>query len=197
MRRRRLLIITSWVMAIYGIAILIGFVLSKELPDLYGVYKDLAILIVALPAAYLAFCFQRRTEYMQALRNLWIHMIDAVQEGFRYTHTANPSRELYTETLVKLSAVIEEERGVFKNVDERKGRGGLYPFEPLKEIYEEIYKLGFGEKATDQLRKEVREKINKHWKDLRSRFLLEFDRDFPTYPKSKYLVEAENRSDHK
>jgi hypothetical protein len=87
--------------------------------------------------------------------------------------------------------VIEEVRGVFKNVDEKDGKGGLYPFEPLKTINREIANLGFGESVTPHKKQEARRIIVSEWKTLRSRFLLEFDRDFPTYPESRYLVKAE------
>src|SRR6478735_9313186 len=103
MRRRKLLVITSIIMAIYGIAIFIGYFLSIYIPDLYKIYKDMSILIIAVPAAYLAYSFQRRTEYMKTLKDLWYHMIDAVQMSIQYTFDQSPSHESYSEILFKLS----------------------------------------------------------------------------------------------
>jgi hypothetical protein len=191
MKRQKLRIVTSLVMAIYGSAIFVGFFLSIYRHDLYGVFKDLSVLIIAIPAAYLAYSFQKRTEYRKTLRDLWLHMVEGVQMSIGYTHTQNPPPELYTQILTKLSIVIDEVRGVFKNVDEKGGAGGIYPFEPLKEIHREIKKLSPERVTTSDQQKEVRNRVIEEWKELRSKFLLEFDRDFPTYTKSPYLIDAE------
>jgi hypothetical protein len=189
MKRQKLLIVTSLVMIIYGIAILVGFLLSTYKPDLYEMYKDLALLIIATPAAYLAYSFQKRTEFVKTLRDLWLHMIEAVQMSVEYTYNPNPSSEL-GKILTKLSLSIDEVRGVFKNVDEEDGKGGLYPFESLKIIRKEMVKLGSKTASSDeQAHTQAREKILKEWRELRSKFLLELDRDFPTYPNSPYLIE--------
>ncbi|MGI0015245.1 MAG: hypothetical protein ACREBU_17660, partial [Nitrososphaera sp.] len=136
-------------------------------------------------------------EFIQVLRTLWLHMIDGAQAGFRYTYTPKPSPELYTETLSKLSIVIEEIRSVFKNVREKQGNVGLYPFESMKEIHKTIEKLGYGERVTEALQREARNNINNQWKVLRSKFLLEFDRDSPTHPQSKYLIEGEKEDEER
>jgi hypothetical protein len=190
MNRHRLLLITSLVMAIYAVAIIIGFFLSNYYSDLYRVYKDLALLIIAVPAAYLAYSFQRRTEYLKTLRDLWSHMISAVQNAIEYTHTSNPSEKLYSETLLELNIVIDQVRGVFKNADEKNGSIGLYPFEPLKGIRKEIKNLGWEDVSFDRKR-DTRRKIINQWKELRYSFLREFDRDFATYPSSEYLSQDE------
>lgn len=188
MTRRRLYNATKLVIAIYAVALVAAFIFKFTLPkEFYETYKDVLPLVIAMPAAYLAFCFQKRNTYMQALRSLWTQIIMAVQLGFRYTYITKPTEEQYTETLSKLSVAIDEVRGVFCNIDEEKDGVGLYPFEPLKEIHDKITKLGFGKDDELELQKKARSEINEKWKELRAKFLLEFDRDVPTYPSSKYL----------
>src|SRR4029079_5856379 len=116
---------------IAGIAIRFKFPPDKGKESIeYAAFKDLIPLVIAIPAAYLAFCFQRRNSYLQALRSLWSNMVGAVQAARTYTYTPEPSRELYSETLGKLGMVIEEVRGVFKNIPAKGSPVGWYPFEP-------------------------------------------------------------------
>ena len=69
--------------------------------------------------------FQRRSSYLQALRALWEHMVGAIAGALTYTETESPTRDQQLQVLGKLSVVIEEVRGVFKNRDLRPvvGRG--------------------------------------------------------------------------
>ena len=194
MTKRHLFHTTIFVIIIYAVAIVIAFIFKAMLPSwVYDTYKDVLPLIIAMPAAYLAFCFQKRNSYMTALRSLWSNIIEAVQLAFDYTFIPTPTRENYAETLSKLSMAIDEVRGVFCNIDEKMLNGvGLYPFEPLKDVQDEIRKLGFGENVSIEKQKAARSKISKEWRELRAKFLLEFDRDVPTYPSSKYLIEPNN-----
>jgi hypothetical protein len=57
----------------------------------YATYKDLLPLLIAIPAAWLGYCFQRRTSYLAALRTLWENLIPAVQQAIHYTHLAQPT----------------------------------------------------------------------------------------------------------
>ena len=152
-------------------------------------FKDLIPLIIAIPAAYLGFCFQRRSSYQQALRQLWTNLIASVQQAFQYTHLKRPSEKEYSETLLSLSVSIEEVRGVYSNLKVTKTYDGLYPFESLKEIHDTISKLNFGdsdEKKTEAARK----KIAFYWKNLRKTFLSEFDRPVPTVFDSPYIAKT-------
>jgi hypothetical protein len=189
MIRRRLYHTTIFVIAIYAVAIFVAFIFKFTLPSwAYDTYKDVLPLIIAMPAAYLAFCFQKRNAYMQALRSLWSNIIAAVQLGYDYTFIPEPTREQYAETLSKFSMAVDEVRGVFCNIDvELKPPKGLYPFQPLKDIQDEIRILGFGNDVSIEKQKQTRAKINNEWKELQAKLLLEFDRDVPTYPSSKFL----------
>jgi hypothetical protein len=88
--------------------------------------------LVAVLAAYLGFCFQRRNSYLQALRDLWKILIPAVQRAVQYTHLEQPDPNEFSELMSELSTVIDSLRGIFKNIP---GPGvGLYPYEPIKDI---------------------------------------------------------------
>jgi hypothetical protein len=88
--------------------------------------------------------------------------------------------------LVKLSAAIEEVRGVFKNVPAQGAPDGWYPFEPVKQIYEEVRQLGHGAAATAARRAAARAQIYDMWKRSRAQLLTEFDRDTPTHHHATY-----------
>lgn len=173
------------VLAVYALAIVLGLSLrwpyNEEATGYYQIYKDLIPLIVAIPAAYLAFSFQRRNSYLQALRTLWSHMVDGIAAALVYTDTPSPSQAQYYETLEKLSVAIEEVRGVFKNVPAPDEPDGWYPFEPIKQIRKQIFDLGYGEQATPEMRAEAKDQIYKMWKASRGQLLREFDRDRPTH----------------
>ncbi|KAA2280243.1 hypothetical protein [Candidatus Nitrosocosmicus sp. SS] len=70
MNRGRQFIITLLIMSINGVAIAVGYVLSVYSPIAYTSYKDLSIIIVAIPAAYFVNSFPRRTEYIKTLKDL-------------------------------------------------------------------------------------------------------------------------------
>jgi len=185
MTKRQLFHITLSVMGIYCVAVALGVILRiiDNAPNgiIYSTYKDLLPLIIAIPAAFLAYSFQRRTSYVQALRSLWSNLISAVQGARSYTYVENPSQELYLKTLSTLSIVIEEARGVFCNIPAEGTQNGWYPFEPIKEIHKDLENLDWGEKATSETRLQVRWRINQRWKLVRTELLREFDRDVPTY----------------
>jgi hypothetical protein len=121
-------------------------------------------------------------------------MLKAVNAARQYTHCEQASQEKFAEVYTLLSIAIDELRMVYKNIGERitgsRKEGGLYPFEPLKGIREEINKLGFDTsfaQHTAEDRKQARDRIERHWHSLVAGFLPEFDRPVPTKPVSHYL----------
>jgi len=178
-------------MFVYTLAIAMGVVLRIRYPGVnsavYNTYKDLLPLLIAIPAAYLAFNFQRRALYVQALRSLWGNMVAAVQGARAYTHMKSPSAEDYRRTLSALSIVIDEARGVFENLPVKGKSDGWYPFEPIKEIHDQVRDLGFGPNLLSGQQEKVRTNINVMWKAVRSQLLREFDRDVPTHHHAWYV----------
>lgn len=149
---------------------------------IYSTYKDMIPFIIAIPAAWLGYCLQRRSSYLQQLRILWSTLIKAVQKANQYTYIECPTRDQYSETLCCLSAAIEEIRGVFINLVEKNRNISLYPFEPVKDIYGLIDDLGCDKKLTEAEKKDARNKIFALWRDVREELLKEFDREIPTFP---------------
>lgn len=192
MTRRRLHNIIIIITIIYILCIVCGILLrifdnSKD-QIIYETFTDLIPLIFAIPLGYLGFCFQRRNNFMSSLKELWKNMIFALNETLEYTHKDKISNVEYERTLKELSKVIDELRGVYKNIGESQESKGLYPFEPIKSIRKEIEKLGFGD--IDKVKaKEARQIIIGNWKSIRNEFLHEFDRYEPTKPVSKYIRE--------
>jgi hypothetical protein len=182
------------VIAVYALALALGIVLRRPFAEppsgYYSAYKDLIPLVIAIPAAYLAFAFQRRGSYLQALRTVWEHMVVAVAGALTYTETESPSRELQQQTLARLSVAIEEVRGVFRNVPAPGAPEGWYPFEPVKQIYQEIRDLGSGSQATSAARAAARDRIYRMWKANRLQLLAEFDRETPTHHHAQYAREG-------
>jgi hypothetical protein len=185
MTRRHLRWLLFAVLTAFGVTFAIAVYLRAPFAEAessyYRTFKDVMPTMIAVPAAYLAFAFQRRNSYLQALRTLWSHMVHAVAAAMAYTDLDAPTKAEYQAVLMKLGVAIEEVRAVFKNVPKAGDADGLYPFEPVKRIYQEIRALGHGDGSSAADRLAARSRIYNMWKDSRSRLLAEFDRDTPTH----------------
>lgn len=165
------LIILTWIVA---------FLYEQEMPfHLYGLIKDILPILLTVPLAYLGFCFQRRSNFHNALRLLWSNLINAVNKALLFVKYKNDSPAKLHEILLDLSKCIDEVRGVYFNVNESKTEKGHYPFESLKSIYSIIEKLSQTEMNEAQ-RKEALEQMKEHWQIIRRTFLAEFDRSEPS-----------------
>jgi len=151
-----------------------------------SILKDAAPFLIAIPAAWLGYCAQRRSSYLQQLRSLWSKLVDGVHSAMRYTDIVQPTQQEFLVILSKLGCAIDEVRGVFCNLDETGSNTGLYPFEPLKDMYVLIEKLGYGKEFRQGNPKDVCKKILALWKDVRKEFLKEFDREEPTFSHSHW-----------
>jgi hypothetical protein len=191
MTRRHLYRWTSVVIGIYVAAMLIGIGLRCWHPDehdlIYATFKDLIPFVIAIPAAWLGFCFQRRASYLQQLRGFWSDLVEVVQSSVQYTYLTAPTQENYGAAITAVSAAVDEVRGIFKNIKEGPIAIGLYPFESLKDIKRALDDLGFGPSVTPSTAKICRDKILVSWRRLRGQLLREFDRDCPTYIDSPYV----------
>lgn len=185
-------------MLIYLAAIAGGVWIRLHYPGniVYNCYKDLIPLILAIPAAWLGFCFQRRSSYLQQLRTLWSQIVANVQEAIQYTHLTAPTQADYGRTLVKLFGTVDEVRGVFRNIGENDGNIGLYPFESLKGIRDAISRLGYGDQIDPKAAAAARLEIVRLWHRVRDAMLKEFDRDYPSYPDSYYLDAVRGKPGH-
>jgi hypothetical protein len=160
----------------------------------YQIFKDLMPLLVAIPAAWLGYCFQRRLSYLTALRELWKELIPAIQAAIQYTHLEKPSQSDFARVQEKLCGTIDALRGVFANIP-RKDAVGFYPYEPLKDILQALNWLGFGDNVTPHNRYWTRRCIKTQWGTMHQALLLEFDTDQTPFPISKYLDKEPSLAD--
>ena len=186
MTRRQLRRAVAIVIAVNAVAVLIAVVLAANNLPYYSTFKDLGPFFFAVIVAYLGYCFQRRSSYLESLRLLWSQLVRGVQEAIKYTYDDTPTREEYAEVLTTLGIAIDELRGVYKNIGEGPGKIGYYPYEPLKEIFQAVSELGYGD-LSEEMRETARRRIEGHWKSVRANFLDEFDRAEPSKVVSPYI----------
>jgi hypothetical protein len=177
---------------IYALAIVVGVALRARFPDdsqghanpVYGTYKDMMPFLIAIPAAWLGYCFQRRGSYLAALRSLWDDLIPAVRKAIQYTYLNKPDELQYLATIKDLDVAIDSLRGVFRNIpgsNPSSNPMGLYPYENLKDIQEVIRWLCYATNWSDHSRYWARRSIRLLWASTHQALLQEFDREVPTY----------------
>src|ERR1700726_3178233 len=71
----------------------------------YPLFKDSVPMLIAIPAGYLAYSFQRRASYLQDLRDLWKTIIPAVKRAIQYTYLDAPDRKEFGEVMRDLSTM--------------------------------------------------------------------------------------------
>jgi hypothetical protein len=150
-------------------------------PQILQGYRDAAPFLFAIPAALLGYAFQQRFSYLASLRTLWSRLVVAVNGAIQYTYDETPTAKEHAKVMAELGIAIDEVRGVYRNVGEQPGAVGLYPYEPIKDIYRLINELGYD--VNDPTRRKVtREQIITKWQSIRFAFLSEFDRAEPSQP---------------
>lgn len=185
MTRRQLRVAVSIVIFIYALFGIIAFVLrvleSVIEPQILQGYRDAAPFLFAIPAALLGYAFQQRFSYLASLRTLWSRLVVAVNGAIQYTYDETPTAKEHAKVMAELGIAIDEVRGVYRNVGEQPGAVGLYPYEPIKDIYRLINELGYDVNDPTR-RKMTREQIITKWQSIRFAFLSEFDRAEPSQP---------------
>jgi hypothetical protein len=178
----------------YACALLVGLTLKLCGYEYgYQIFKDLNPLLIAIPAAYLTYSLQRRLSYLQALRDFWKILIPAVQAAVQYTHLDGPDKNEFSIVARDLSTVVDAARGVFHNIPLKNNKIGLYPYEPLKDIYSVLSWVREGRSPHE--RHLARRCILQLWYDVHSALLLEFDLEVPSRPVSKYMDSKSSVSD--
>lgn len=174
----------------FVILLLVGIVISimdsTTNRIVFGTFKDLISLFIAIPAALLSYAVQRRSAYLSQLRSLWSIMVESVNSAIQYTHLTSTNQTDYANVLTKLSIAIDEVRSLFCNLGENDKSIGLYPFEPLKNIFNLISEMSFGKSFNKSSATEDRKKIFVLWRDMRKEILKEFDREEPTFSHSHW-----------
>jgi len=167
------------------IAPLRGSGLEAMLKDAYDFLRDMSLLIATGGVAYITNAYQRRSSFVDALKQEWRDIIAAKSALFSYTQLEKPTLENYLATFCKLSETIDNMRSVYQNVGETNELVGLYPYAPLHDMRRALQILDprKAAQAPDaETRALVRDAILQSFYALRETFLEELDLEEPDHP---------------
>lgn len=178
-------------MRVFGVTVFLGILLLLALrfESFHHFLKDFASIFLAVAAAYLAYCFQRRQTFLTSLRDLWNKAIEAKAELIDYMHNPRPNQESFGKAHRSISTAIDMVRAVYCNVSESRTSIGLYPFEPLHDMRKALERMGF-ENVTDAQRTTERKNVLQAWNAFRWSFLREF-----STPKPSHYITVRNAVD--
>jgi hypothetical protein len=146
--------------------------------------RDMSLLIATGGVAYITNLFQKRSGFVEALKEEWRDIIATKSALFAYTQLERPTAEQYIATFCKLSETIDNMRSVYQNVGETHDLIGLYPYAPLHDMRRALQTLD-PRKNPDpdvQARNLVRDAILQSFYALRETFLEELDLEEPDHP---------------
>jgi hypothetical protein len=151
--------------------------------NLYEFIRDTSLLIVTVIAAYLTYIYQRRTNFLQSLREQWREIVQAKASLIYYCHVSDPTLEDYLDAARELSECIDNMRIVYANVGETDELVGLYPYSPLHHMRIVMEKLDprVGTPTAEQ-KYAARGEIWDAFNAVREHFLDEFDIEEPSKP---------------
>jgi len=147
----------------------------------HTVLKDFAAFFLAIAAAYLGYCFQRRQAFLVSLRDLWHQCIDAKADIIDCTRASERDAAQLAKAQRSISVAIDKMRAVYRNVGETEARIGLFPFEPLHDMRKALDALAQGADTEDQ-RAQCQATVMDAWNAFRWAFLREFGAPYPTNP---------------
>ena len=157
---------------------------GKLLKSGYEYLRDMALLIATGGVAYLTNVFQKRSSFIDSLKEEWRDVLHAKSALLEFTHLEAPSTQQYIAAFNILSETIDNMRTVYRNVGETRELVGLYPFAPLHDMRRALQTLnpqkGLG--IAEGNRKLVRDAVLQSFYALRERFLEELDLEEPTSP---------------
>jgi hypothetical protein len=163
---------------------LAGTAVERLLKDIYDYLKDMSLVLITVIAAYLANVFQKRSLFLNALKEVWRNMVKAKSTLFTYTQFENPSQEQYFAAFCAISESLDNMRAVYRNVGETETLIGLYPYAPLHDMRRALQTLEpmSGRVVTTEERKLARDAILQSFYALRETFLEEMDLEAPDNP---------------
>jgi hypothetical protein len=174
---------------VMGLSLLIGAALAAKLSGIpwalnfYEFIRDTSLLIVTVIAAYMAQVYQKRSTFLQNLREQWHDIVRAKAELIYYCHLEKPEVEDYLLAARELSETIDTMRIVYANVGETDELIGLYPYAPLHHMRIVMEGLDPRKGApTAEQKYAARGEIWDAFNAIREHFLDEFDIEEPTRP---------------
>lgn len=170
-----------------GVVLVIAFAAkvsgNKVLVDIYGYLHEMSLLLLTVLAPYLAHLFQRRSTFLQSLREEWREIVQAKSVLIAYCDRDSPALDDYLRAYYEISQCIDYMRIVYSNVGETERLRGLYPYEPLHEmrrVMEELDPRKSG--ITAESRHAAKKQIWGAFYAIREHFLDEFDLEPPSKP---------------
>jgi hypothetical protein len=150
----------------------------------YDYLKDMSLLIATGGVAYLTNVYQKRSSFIDSLKEEWRDVLHAKSALLEFTHIDQPTSQQYVATFNVLSETIDNMRTVYRNVGETKDLVGLYPFAPLHDMRRFLQTLNPTkvQDVTEEQRKQVRDAILQAFYALREVFLEELDLEEPSRP---------------
>jgi hypothetical protein len=157
---------------------------ERLLKDFYEYLRDMALLIATGGVAYITNMFQKRSSFVEALKEEWRDIIATKSSLFAYTQLERPTPEQYIATFCTLSETIDNMRSVYQNVGETDELVGLYPFAPLHDMRRALQTLDprKNPNVDAETRNLVRDAILQSFYALRETFLEELDLEQPDRP---------------
>jgi hypothetical protein len=156
---------------------------EKLLKDGYEYLRDMSLLIATGGVAYITNIFQKRSSFVEGLKEEWRDIIATKSALFTYTQLEHPTFEQYIATFCRLSETIDNMRSVYRNVGETGTMIGLYPYAPLHDMRRALQTLDPRKNNPDlESRNLVRDAILQSFYALRETFLEELDLEQPDHP---------------
>jgi len=158
--------------------------LRGALRDLYEYLRDMSLLIATAGVAYVADVYQKRSSFIDALKEEWRDIIAAKSAVFSYTQLDRPTLDQYLAAFCKLSETIDNMRSVYQNVGETDDLIGLYPYAPLHDMRRALQTLDPRKLPVPDAdaRNLARDAILQSFYALRETFLEELDLEAPDHP---------------
>ena len=183
-----------------GLVLLIVLALAAKLSGIawalnfYEFIRDTSLLIVTVIAAYMAHIYQKRTNFLQNLREQWHEIVQTKGELIYYCHLEKPVLDDYLFAARTLSECIDTMRIVYSNVGETDEFIGLYPYAPLHHMRVTLEKLDPRKSnPTPEQLYAARGEIWDAFLAIREHFLDEFDIEEPTRPILIYGMKRQRR----
>jgi hypothetical protein len=163
---------------------LAGTGLESLLKDAYEYLRDMSLLIATGGVAYITNMFQKRSSFVEGLKEEWRDIIATKSALFAYTQLERPTMDQYIATFCRLSETIDNMRSVYQNVGETEGLIGLYPYAPLHDMRRALQTLDPRKNPSPdaETRNLVRDAILQSFYALRETFLEELDLEAPDHP---------------
>ena len=162
--------------------------------NLYEFIRDTSLLIVTVVAAYMAYVYQRRTNFLQNLREQWREIVQAKSALIHYCHQPDPTLADYLGAARQLSECIDNMRIVYANIGETDELVGLYPYAPLHHMRIVMERLDPRTGSpTDEERYAARGEIWDAFNAVREHFLDEFDIEEPSRPVLVHRMKRKRR----